>query len=127
MDQNLQITNLTQGAISLDGKYLILPGKLLILTVLEYHQILQKIELYKQLGWVSWKFIPVEYPKQNCGYFKETEEVLVNQPILNTEVVAVEEIPVELHPASPLITKRKWTRRVKTEGEIKVDDSKGTI
>ena len=39
MNQNIQITNLTQGVVYLDGKYLILPGKLIVLTVLEYHHL----------------------------------------------------------------------------------------
>jgi hypothetical protein len=125
MNQNMQIVNLSKGIVTLDGKYSILPGKSITLTVLEYPQILHKINLQKQLGWIDWKFVPVDYSKQ------ETSTQKVEQPV--SPVVVTESIPVveekvqEPHPASPLISKRIMKKLMKQEGEPKADDSKGTV
>lgn len=126
MNQNIQITNISQGLITVDGKYSVLPGKSIILTVLEYPQILGKINLQKQLGWIDWKFVPVDYSKQ--GTFAQKVEQPVSSVVVTEPVpVAEEEKVQEPHPASPLISKRMIKKLMKQEGEPKANDSKGTV
>jgi len=136
MNQNIQITNLTKGIINLVGKYQILPGKSIILGVLEYNPILSKINLQKNLGWLDWKFIPVNYSKQEVPTVEEkfstvnepAQEVVVKPTVNEVEVSTstAEDKNFDKHPASPLIAK-KWKKMLKQEGEPKTDDSKRTV
>ena len=132
MNQNMKIVNLTKGVITLVGKYVILPGKSITLTVLEYPQILSKINLQKQLGWIDWKFVPVDYLGSEVSPLAiEPISVAESQPVA---VVSTEETPLaasevkvtEPHPASPLIA-RKFRKLLKQEGDPKTDDTKGTV
>jgi hypothetical protein len=91
------------------------------------------MNLLKQMGWVDWKFVPVDYEnkevsvqeiKQNETSNEELNDVSAVSPVLT----AIEEKnSQEPHPASPLISKRMIKKLMKQEGEFKADDSKGII
>lgn len=132
MNQDIQIVNLTKGVISLAGKHQILPRKSITLSVIEYNPILSKINLFKSLGWLDFKFIPVnlnrEVSSQKISSTEFTQEIVVESATsldkISTPVV--EEKTSESHPASPLIS-RKWKRLFRQEGDLKTDDSKRIV
>jgi selenocysteine lyase/cysteine desulfurase len=91
MNQNMKVVNLTKGIVALDNKHVILPEKEVTLTVLEYPSILGKMNLLKQMGWVDWKFVPVDYEnkevsvqeiKQNETSNEELNDVSAVSPVL---------------------------------------------